>query len=99
LYIFVRQLYLINLPVDRICPEVPIGFVFGHGNYGSLINEFVSELHRKAEIEVKEAGLAHVLQLCTGLTDFCLLVTGVVARLPAKHSKRPHADLALAGEL
>lgn len=69
-----------------------------------LLNELVSQLNGKAEVEVKDACLTHILHLGTRLTDLCLLIpSGLVlilrARLPPEDGEGPLARLAFSGEL
>ena len=69
-----------------------------------LLNELVSQLDGKAEVEVEDARLTYILHLGTRLTDLCLLIPcGLVlilrARLPPEDGEGSLARLTLSGEL
>ena len=104
LWIIIWQIELINVRIHLVGPKVTIRRICRHDNLLVLLNELVSQLNGKAEVEVKDACLAHVLHLGTRLTDLCLLIPcGLVlilrARLPPEDSEGPLARLALSGEL
>lgn len=51
--------------------------------------------HTLTILKVKEASLTHILQLGTGLTDFCSLVPHSLPRTPAEGGEGTLTDLAL----
>lgn len=58
------------------------------------LHRAVPNLHRKTELQVQHARLAHILGLCAALTQLSLLVPRLWSRLPAVAREWLLADLA-----
>ena len=72
---------------------LPIGV--RHRNWGLVVLHSIYHLHWQAKLQIKQACLAHILNLRTCLANFCLLVSCSCTRFPPEHSKRSCTDLAL----
>ena len=50
LWVIVRKIKLINISVHLVCPEISVRSVRWHCDCLVLINEFITQLDRKAEV-------------------------------------------------
>ena len=72
--IVIRQVKLVDVRIHLVGPKVTVRRICRHDNHLVLLYELVSQLNGKTEVEIEDAGLAHILHLGTRLTDLCLLV-------------------------
>lgn len=73
---------------------VAIELVGGH-RANALAERSVADLRGQAVLKVEKARLAHILELGASLADLGLLVSTIVARLPAEDGEWSRARLAL----